>query len=479
MCQAVYLKTCESIHILFYKHILIHVLSVDTFFEMVQSWLLLFHRPTFYQKYMPIVNGQETIIARSKVNAEEELMLNSMFALASRFSTATYFGHDPPADRGVNFALRATTLHRKLTPTVDEPTLDYINGCILLAFYHYTSGSFARGSLLTGMCVRFAYDIGLNNIDRDIIRADRDEHSGLQWSSVEEWVYLEGLRRTWWAIWELDTFGATVSCRPYSIDRRRSDVLLPVSDANWFASIPVASAFLGCRPNTAWKSLQGCPNQDARAWFLLSNHLMAFACDAAQQATGIPAAEKKELESALCCFDLALPAQFHLSSFHFDHENFARSNWIVSTHLMIQMQVVPILCRFVLLISHRSRICMGIVKVSEDKSSLGAIEMANSAIMNQVASELLRITNIWSAEYIPMNLPFIACCLVSPGARFVQNHISIEPTLELSKLVLSHYARYWRVGQLMLRECLGCQRSYLLMLIAQQYWSTFWRAEKS
>lgn len=131
-------------------------------------------------------------------------------------------------------------------------------------------------------------------------------------------------------------FASTILRRPHTIDKSQINVLLPVSDTQWFSGVPLASDFLIPDPFNIWKSLRDSPNQDVRAWFLLSSILMATARDLAQRHQ-TTAEDVEEFASSLTCFGLLLPAKYHLSSDQliFDSENFGASNWIIQIALML------------------------------------------------------------------------------------------------------------------------------------------------
>lgn len=258
-------------------------------------------------------------------------------ALSARFSPSPFFAHLAPNYRGEQFAKEAQSLYAKSTGAQGDeiPSLEFLQGCILLAFYHNTICSNSFGWILTGVCTRLAYDLGIHHLDDDV--AYQVDSTDQQWTSVEEWSAREELRRAWWAVWELDTFASTVARRPYTIDRNTMHVLLPVSDDRWFSDQPMPSALIRTTPAAAWRSLDGCPNQDARAWFLVANFLMALAYNLRVQKE-VTIEAKTEMQNALTCFALSLPADFRLvpGVFVFNNDTFARSNWIIATNIILQ-----------------------------------------------------------------------------------------------------------------------------------------------
>lgn len=292
------------------------------------------HRPSFYEKYMRRHGQQERLVNRQGMLPDESIMIFAMFALSARFSKAPFFQGTDPVTRGLAFAERAAVIKDPIIRSVEEPSVEFLKGCVLLASHCLTAGQISTGALLTGVCVRLSYNLGLNDIDEDQINEDGTVDE-IDLDDSEAWIRKEELRRVWWAISDLDTFVCTVLCQPYGIERRNMRVLLPVSDFWWFEGLPTKSSVLLSQPSQTWKSLQGSPDQSARAWYLVSNHLSSCIADAARRASRTSPDQVIELESALSCLRLALPPTFQLKDLHIDATNFAESNWIIATHLMI------------------------------------------------------------------------------------------------------------------------------------------------
>jgi hypothetical protein len=245
-----------------------------------------------------------------------------------------HVAHCQPKERAQAFARFAKELCQDALRLdhPPKPSLRLLQGYILLAYYHQMCETRDLAWTLTGVCCRLAYDLRLNILDEDL----QDSPSMEQWTAAEDWVRLEELRRAWWLVWDLDAFASTLLCRPYGIDRSRMSVLLPVSDSTWFARVPVTSAMIIGDAGSIWKTLQGCPNQDERAWFLVCSVLMVTIHDHTHR-QHISPADVRQFETALNCFGLILPQRFQLTktSLSFNRSNFANSNWIVSTMLML------------------------------------------------------------------------------------------------------------------------------------------------
>ena len=308
---------------------------IGLFFDNIQKWLPILHLPQFYKKYVRVDGRCGRVVDRQSVNDHEAVLINCMFALAARFSNASFFMDTEPVARGDVFAERAAAIKDPILKVIQEPSLDFVKGCVMLTFYYLTAGQPAPGALLTSVCVRFAYDLGLNEIDDEDQTSDDGDVQGAQYEDPALWVDKEELRRLWWAIYELDCFVSTLSCQPYAVAHGEMKVLLPVSDHAWFRGSPIGSSYLIPHPDAIWKSLQGSPNQSPRAWYLVTNFLKSCFADAARQPRQSAPGRQEELENDLACLKMALPAEFQLRSMIMDETNFGDSNWVISIHCMV------------------------------------------------------------------------------------------------------------------------------------------------
>lgn len=205
-------------------------------------------------------------------------------------------------------------------------TFTSLQGMILLAHYNQTCRPAMGCDLTVSTCLKFAWDLRLHLVDRD--------DSGSQ--SVDEWVTKEAQRRAWWSIWELDTFEALVSRRPFIVDRSRCHVMLPVSDEAWFANTPVRSAEVSSDILQCWKTLKDCPNQDERAWFLVTNVILAYALELVQQSR-VSTKCLSDIDTVVSCFSLLYHETFRkrINNLQFDEGTYAKSNWILCSRIMI------------------------------------------------------------------------------------------------------------------------------------------------
>ncbi|KAK1447359.1 hypothetical protein CMEL01_09198 [Colletotrichum melonis] len=390
---------------------------VNLYFDKIQAWLPLLHRPNFFARY--IVDGSFHKERLLQVSLEEGLLLYGIFALAARHSNNEYFQGLSPPNRGDNFAEWAIQYYGRLRSSDSETTLEYLQGCVLLAFYLYTAGPSHQAWILTGVCVRLAYDLDVCCMDEE---DGGNEMASTKWSAEEE------RRRAFWLIWEIDTFASILSMRPRGLNSQRIIVRLPVSDEAWFSNNPCESPVIPLNPTQVWRVLLDSPNKDERAWFLVANYLMALAYEAAsgQQKSQ---REYSDLASSITYFSLAVSRRYGLETKPpvFTARTFANANWIIGMHLMLANTQA---CLQVLTATPAS----GVATIGDDYS---------------------RILNRWHPEYIAFSHPFFAGTLLSARtypSTSSSRSLSSSCNQELSALILSHFATFWELGSVLLGE---------------------------
>ncbi|RFU27357.1 hypothetical protein B7463_g8981, partial [Scytalidium lignicola] len=384
------------------------------------------------------------------LSLETSLILHGILALSARFSSSPEFDGILPAQRGEPFGRRAKAIYDESIHTLQQPTLRYLQGCILLAFYLYSSEPDSQGWLVIGMCSRLAYDLGLNKVDETNLNEQQSRDI-----CNREWSMREELRRAWWCVWELDAFASGIACRLPTIDRTTIQVLLPVSDKAWFADSPVQSAMIDPNPPRAWHTLRDCQNQDERAWFLVINFFLLLTHGLVQQKRPDPQ-QIRDVEAAVACYGLLLPPQFHLGSgsLLFSSENFRKSNWIILTNIML------LGCRtFIRFLSESENSVTCSHSTNQLFASLAAGSRIGACKMDYrpYTDDILRAIRIWSPECIPYNSPFMGCLIIGPAAIYLRvakdlrkgtNADGHTPGIEaeLLTLALAQMARFWKIG---------------------------------
>ena len=290
------------------------------------------------------VGEKQKLIEPEAVSEDEAFMIYSMLAVATRFSKSSHFDNVHPSSRDDMLTRRASALKDSILKNIQEPSLDFVEACVILAFHHLSAGRIGHGSVLISVCIRFAYDLSLDVIDDDgnvFMVVDGRVEKRVEDNS-DSWLKKEECRRLWWSIWELDIFISTLSIHPYGIARGEIKVLLPAPNDNWLRGVPTQSAFIHHQRESTWKSLINCPNQSARSWFLVANHIKSDIILHARRLSGTSAASKQILEMSLCNFKLSLPADFQLRSLYFTDDNQEQNNWIIATHLIIATYAHPL-----------------------------------------------------------------------------------------------------------------------------------------
>ncbi|OAL28578.1 hypothetical protein AYO22_02772 [Fonsecaea multimorphosa] len=395
---------------------------VDLFFLKIQPWLPLLHRPRFQRWLDGIATGDG--LSNAMLTPDEEILLFSVMALSARFSPSAFFAGSPPLQRGRQFAEQARLLQRQLDVS-DANGLPYLQACILLTFYCYCSGPTSQGWMLSGTCTRAAYDLGLAEIDGErSLNLDPDPVDHI---STEE------KRRAWWLVWELDSFASIISRRPFGIDRRRVNVMLPVSDEDWFAGTVRRTCKLDPRLGPAWKTLRDHQIKDEYAWFLTATHFVATISDRFQRKAEIDLDEILSMENEIASFKLALPPNFRIDShpLMFKEETFARCNRVIGTLLLLMDATYHLNC------------------LSSGKT--------NPLFAYRVrAAEISRLIRQWPGDYVALAHPFHATSMLSPPpiAPSLVTGVDaiISSSRDLEKLVLSRFRENWILGSVVL-EC--------------------------
>ncbi|KAI8931150.1 hypothetical protein NX059_011503 [Plenodomus lindquistii] len=386
---------------------------MDLFFDHIQPWLPILHKPRFLRRYRDLLLGDDPL---KDLPSDEAFLLSTAFALAARYSDDDSLKQTPAAERGHKFFEMAGDYLSKCR-AFTSPTLAYLQGTIMYAFYSYNRGVFLQGWVHTGICVQLAYELGLDNVDDEDSNAAQD----MTWSEKEE------LRRAWWGVWELDMFGSIISSRPAMIDCSRTSVLLPVSDEQWFSDVEIPSAPLLSNPGTCWKSLDRTENQSARAWFLVANHLMSLVQNHRLRKEPISPEMQIRLENDLSCMRLALPPSMSLEADHVNTNpaSMHDRNWVMGTHMML-------------------------LSTSWYMNGIGARTSGASMMPNSFAFDKARILSRWKPEQIATAHPFFTFMLVNPFSDHNETQpkdpITLSSCRDLSRLLLRQFASKWTIG---------------------------------
>ncbi|KIW50448.1 hypothetical protein PV05_12035 [Exophiala xenobiotica] len=429
---------------------------IDLYFERVQSFLPLFHRTTFYDTYVNLPPHEKYV----NLERDSAYVLYTMMSLSARYSSLPYLESAHARDHGIPFARQARALFG--SATLADPaalTLRLLQGTILFAYYNQSSNLSWGTDILIGVCVRYAYKLGLHALDEDYLNSSEQSPIHLR---TEQWILREEKRRAWWSVWELDTFDAIICRRPFAIARHRIHVLLPVSDAAWFSGSQIASPMFDPDISRCWKCLEDSPNQDERAWFLVSNYIMAYMHEQGQKAPS-PKPNIEEMRTILACFvlladeKLRRPVDYSVET----------SNW------RILMKLMTISSTLILGLLEGNTLSTPVFTGSNRMSSTllqGSIARGHSSTsgsldkFRELMAQFFWTLRSWHPEHIAYAPPTMACLILGPGNMSLRMAIrSRKPTdthstgaqssleEDLLTLILTHFARYWNIGHHILK----------------------------
>ncbi|KAK5053695.1 hypothetical protein LTR84_001656 [Exophiala bonariae] len=402
---------------------------IETFFVHVQPWLPLLHKPRFMaQCQQELKPGSHSL---DDLYLETALLLTGMFGLAARFSTNPAFQDIDPLQRDSQYITPARRVYGELRNTRSS-SLAYLQGCIVLAFHAYTDELNSSAWILSGVCVRLAYDLELSEIDSD------DDSSAANQLNYDQ-TDLEEMRRAWWLTWELDTFGSLMTRKPFAVDRHHFTVRLPFADSDWFAGRPVESAELLTAPEQSWKSLQASENQNPRAWFLIANHLLSLLIQYMYRKQPESGSAVCDLLPAFNCLKLSWPSSFDIliNPPRFDEQTFSDFNWIFGTHLMLTTAYS--------LLDSAATDGSG----TANPMSIPSLGMDRKKSFREISFS--QIVMRWPPEYMVASHPFFVCNVMPTNFEFrgasKRNALALyEAVGDTAELVIAQFARRWKLA---------------------------------
>jgi hypothetical protein len=352
-----------------------------------------------------------------------------------------------------------------LDTDLENPSLDRLHGCSLVAVYWLASRPNKKAAFLVGIVVRIAYSLGLNVIDQDLRASEPPQVTDVEWARREE------LRRAWWLVFECDNFASVIRCQPLTIDRSRMHVLLPSSDHHWFSQTPCLSAFLEDDAAQSWRNLEKSPNRNPHAWYLLANDLMIRAHEAVRSVCSDPQ-RRLDIHDAARYAAMSVPPELNLSNdvLSFDEETAGHDNWVIALHMMLQgygFSITPTSlvwftnCSSALLyaLGPETPLAPDLQLSSHnpgtaDEAAGGSQESIpnSSRRFRPALNSLLRILRNWSPDFCASVQPFQVCVLLGPYAANLQATFAApspsrgEMERALIRSTIARIAEYWSVG---------------------------------
>lgn len=209
--------------------------------------------------------------------------------------------------------------------------------------------------------------------------------------------------------------------------------------------------------STPGQHTPGARNQDPRSWYLVANFLLLCAHDLLHTKAPSPQ-EVDQLEAALTCFAMLLPASLDLQRpLSFTETTYRRSNWVVSTHIMLQGAFI--FCRFINAREAPRPLSNSINRLLALLAA-GSQFQARTADYQSNAEQVFAAVRSWNPQYIGLHNPFMACLVVGPAAINLrvaldskkEDAASSLTGLEVDLLILTlkRVARFWNFGSILL-----------------------------
>ncbi|KAJ2455839.1 hypothetical protein EV183_000454 [Coemansia sp. RSA 2336] len=177
--------------------------AVVYFFDYLYGRIPVFHPASFVRR---VAFGQV-----------DQLLIDVMKACTGRLVTKR-------TGRHVDVAELTRSVHRRLLAGLDHPTTDYVRAVLLAASQTGGESRFMTYNSLASLAASVVMRLGWHTLDLG------GKGDGVSWA---EWVQLEEKRRTFWAVYQLDSYQSLMADRPMTIDRSRICVATPGSDTTW------------------------------------------------------------------------------------------------------------------------------------------------------------------------------------------------------------------------------------------------------
>ncbi|KAI5460737.1 hypothetical protein BGZ63DRAFT_488787 [Mariannaea sp. PMI_226] len=191
---------------------------VDNYFERIHWFVLVFHQRDFRNKFLDLY--QQISEPSSKINRSSSQLGYVALFLAVLVTSLQYTSPDQKQVL-VTYGIEAELMKDKILESLKLRTLDLasigtleiVQMCVLLGSYYLYHGEPALAWSLCGTGLRIAQTL---NLHRRIPVENFQEPTQRQ--------IIEDRRRTWWAVYEIETFSSMLYGFPLSIDDSDCDI---------------------------------------------------------------------------------------------------------------------------------------------------------------------------------------------------------------------------------------------------------------
>lgn len=140
--------------------------SSDILFPLLETFF------EYYECHFPFYS-KDAFVAQVKEKKAPALLLNSMCAMAARFSSLPVFEGKPAYVRGEGFANKAKHL---LVPLLNLPSYDVVASILMIAWMEMATCHDVGIWMYTGMAVRMAEDMGMHKVRGPQLRIAITDH---------------------------------------------------------------------------------------------------------------------------------------------------------------------------------------------------------------------------------------------------------------------------------------------------------------
>ncbi|KXN67358.1 hypothetical protein CONCODRAFT_52483 [Conidiobolus coronatus NRRL 28638] len=181
-----------------------HLISL--YFAYQHPLLSMIHRTTFLQNL--------------QAGKQCSLLLYTMYAFASRFSSHPEVAASPPYTAGEQYISHAKLLLE--SSTYSTPSLSTVQGLVLISLHEYGCNRYPTAWMYSGLAVRMGQHLNLYCADKDDGRP-----------SKLDWIEIETRRRVWFGCCLMDRLISTKTSWPMAIHDEDCQVKFPSDDYNW------------------------------------------------------------------------------------------------------------------------------------------------------------------------------------------------------------------------------------------------------
>ncbi|KAJ2739930.1 hypothetical protein H4S06_006230, partial [Coemansia sp. BCRC 34490] len=168
-----------------------------------------------------------TLVKRIVLGQVDPLLIDAIKASTARIVSQK-------TGRNVDGEQLTVSVRERLLQGLDNPTVDFVQAVVLTAAVLGGQSKFIAYNSLTCLASSLVTRLGWHTLDLETRATSATAKAASEeTASWDEWVALEIKRRTFWAVYQLDSYQSLLADRPMTIDASRIYVMVPGSDPTW------------------------------------------------------------------------------------------------------------------------------------------------------------------------------------------------------------------------------------------------------